>query len=402
MRVIGLISGTSYDAIEAAAVDLDLAEGVIACDLLGSLSVPYPDELAARIAAALPPASTTLEEVCRLDTAIGQAFAGCAAEANAALCDDAAQLVCSHGQTMFHWVEDGVARGTLQLGQPAWIAERTGLPVVSDVRPADIAAGGHGAPLVSLLDELLMRPGPGEPPRAALNLGGIANLTIVADGAPSVAFDVGPANALIDAAVTHVSGGADRFDRDGERAARGRVADEALARLLDEPYYALAPPKSTGKELLHLPYLLDRLAGLELAPDDVVATVTQLTVETVARDVRRYGVAEVVAAGGGTLNPTLMARLEHALGPGARLTTTATLGIPPTAKEAVAFALIGFLTAQGIPANVPSATGARRRVVLGRVTPGDRPPAGGGPAREALRSLVVRTPHPSLRPAARR
>jgi anhydro-N-acetylmuramic acid kinase len=402
MRVIGMISGTSYDAIEAAAVDLDLEDGVVACDLRGSISVPYPDELRARVAAALPPAPTTLEEVCRLDTLIGQAFADCAAEANAALCAGTAELVCSHGQTLFHWVQGGVARGTLQVGQPAWIAERTGLPVVSDVRPADIAAGGHGAPLVSLLDELLMRPGPGEPPRAALNLGGIANLTILSATGPAVAFDVGPGNALIDAAVAHVSAGAERFDRDGERAARGRVDEPALARLLDEPYYALDPPKSTGKELLHLPYLLDRLAGLELDPDDLVATVTQLTAETVARDVRRYGVAEVIAAGGGTRNPTLMGLLEAGLGSGVRVTTTAALGIPPTAKEAVAFALIGFLTVTGVPANVPSATGARRPVLLGRVTPGAASWPGRPPAPAPPRALVVRTPDPPLRAAAPR
>jgi anhydro-N-acetylmuramic acid kinase len=382
MRVIGMISGTSYDAIEAAAVDLAIEADVVRCELLGSVSVPYPDELRRGIARVLPPAQTTIDEVCRLDTLIGQAFAEVAADVDELLCEGAAELVCSHGQTVFHWVQDGRARGTLQLGQPAWIAERTGVPVVSDVRSADIAAGGEGAPLVSVLDELLLRPADGEPPRAALNLGGIANLTILRPPAAPVAFDVGPGNALIDAAVAYLTDGAERFDRDGERAARGRVDPIALERLLDEPYYGAPPPKSTGKELLHLPYLLDKLAGSRLAPDDLVATVTELTVETVARDVERFAVGEVIAAGGGIHNPTLMAGLRRRLS-GVRLGTTAEFGIPPTAKEAIAFALIGFLTVSGIPANVPTATGARDPVLLGRVTPGR------GPTAAMPRALVV-------------
>jgi anhydro-N-acetylmuramic acid kinase len=384
MRVIGMISGTSCDAIEAAAVDLAIEDDVVQCDLLGSRSVAYDAELRSRIERVLPPSQTTIDEVCRLDTLVGQAFADVAADVDASLCAGAAELVCSHGQTVFHWVRDGRARGTLQLGQPAWIAERTRLPVVSDLRAADIAAGGEGAPLVSVLDELLLRPADGDPPRAALNLGGIANLTILRPPASPVAFDVGPANALIDAAVAHLTDGAESFDRDGARAARGRVDPGALARLLDEPYYRAQPPKSTGKELLHVAYLRNKLAGLELAPDDLVATVTELTVETVARDVERFGVAEVIAAGGGTLNRTLMARLRRRLPDRVRLATTAELGIPPTAKEAIAFALIGFLTVSGIPANVPTATGAQRPVVLGRVTPARTLSAG------APRALLVR------------
>jgi anhydro-N-acetylmuramic acid kinase len=388
MRVIGMISGTSYDAIEAAAVDLELEGEAVVCDILGSLGVPYPGGLAERIGALLPPASTTIDEVCRLDTLIGRAFADVAAEVNTTLCAGRAELVCSHGQTVFHWVEDDRALGTLQLGQPAWISERTGLPVVTDLRSADIAAGGQGAPLVTVLDELLLGPGDGGGVRAALNLGGIANVTILREGAPAIAFDVGPANALIDAAVGHVTGGSERMDRDGRMADRGRVDPTLLARLLDEPYYELEPPKSTGKELLHLPYLLEKLDELQLAPDDLVATVTELTVETVARQLERYDVAELTVAGGGTLNPTLMRALERRL-PGVHVSTTADLGIRPTAKEAIAFALIGFLTVNGLAANVPSATGARAPVLLGRLTPVPE-------AAPAPRALRVRTPDPEL------
>ncbi len=178
----------------------------------------------------------------------------------------------SHGQTMFHWVMDGRVGGTLQIGNPAWIAEAAGAPVLSDLRSADVAAGGQGAPLVGLFDVLLLGghpappPGPGHPPRAALNLGGIANLTVVAPGVPPVAFDAGPANALLDAAVERLTGGSERHDHHGRRAARGRVDEALLAALLDDPYYDQPPPKTTGKERFHLAYLDAALARLAAPP----------------------------------------------------------------------------------------------------------------------------------------
>lgn len=376
MRVIGMISGTSFDAIDVAAADLAADGDVLRCRLLGYASRPHPPGLRDRIAAVLPPATTTVEEVCRLDTLLGQAFAGAAAWADAELCGGSAELCCSHGQTVFHWVEDGRALGTLQLGQPAWIAERTGLTVVADTRARDIAVGGQGAPLVGLLDRLLLGHAE-EVARAALNLGGIANLTVVGAGREPLAFDTGPANALIDAAVRRLSGGAESFDRDGARARSGRVHPALLERLLAEPYYRQAPPKSTGKELYH-PGYVDRLAdGLDVGGDDLVATLTQLTVETVAADLERLHVTEVFASGGGTRNPVLMERLGRRLGP-IRLRPSDDLGLPEAAKEAFAFALIGFYTMSGLAATLPSCTGGTRPVILGSVTPGReglRPPA---------------------------
>jgi anhydro-N-acetylmuramic acid kinase len=236
MRVIGLMSGTSYDAIDAAAADLRLDGDVLVLTPLGMLSQPYPPDLRAAVAASLPPASTTVGQVCQLDTGIGQAFAAVAEQAVEQLCGGYADLIVSHGQTVFHWVDDGTVRGTLQLGQPAWIAEATGVPVVSDLRARDVAAGGQGAPLVSIIDVLWLRGRPGVP--VALNLGGIANITVV-HGAP-VAFDTGPANALIDAVVTELTGRP--FDADGVMAARGQVHEELLGRLLAEPYYARPAP----------------------------------------------------------------------------------------------------------------------------------------------------------------
>ncbi|MEU7577148.1 anhydro-N-acetylmuramic acid kinase [Streptomyces sp. NPDC041068] len=385
MRVIGLMSGTSYDAIDAAAADLILDGDRLTLTPLGLISRGYDDGLRAALAAALPPAATTLAEVCRLDTRIGRAFAAAAVEADRELCDGQAELVASHGQTVYHWVEDGQVHGTLQIGQPAWIAEATGLPVVADFRPRDIAAGGQGAPLVSLVDRMWLRGRPGAP--AALNLGGIANIT-APDG---TAFDTGPANALVDAAVSEATDGRLTYDLDGELAARGTVHEGLLDRLLAEPYYAAPTPKTTGKELFHLPYLRTALQGYEKLPtEDVVATLTCLTARTVADAVRSVKASEVVASGGGTRNPALMAALRAELG-GVPLRTSDELGLPSAAKEAYAFAVLGFLTLHGLPGTVPQSTGARHASVLGSITPGRRGapwPEGVAGAQGPLRLVV--------------
>lgn len=307
--------------------------------------------------------------MCELDTRIGQAFAALAVRADRELCDGRAELIGSHGQTVYHWVGEGRAYGTLQLGQPAWIAEATGRPVVSDLRTRDIAAGGQGAPLVSVVDTLWLRGRPGV--CVALNLGGIANLTVVPDGGGEpLAYDTGPGNALIDAAVRHLTDGRLDRDEDGAMAARGTVHGPLLDRLLAEPYYARPAPKTTGKELFHLPYLRAALAGLGPLPaDDVVATVTELTAVTVAGAVRSAGAGEVVASGGGTRNPALLAALRRALG-AVPLRTSDELGLPSAAKEAYAFAVLGFLSAHGLAGTVPACTGARHPSVLGSITPG--------------------------------
>ncbi|MEV6174584.1 anhydro-N-acetylmuramic acid kinase [Streptomyces sp. NPDC051954] len=364
MRVIGLMSGTSYDAIDAAAADLDLVGDTLVLKRLGMVSEPYDDELRDALAAALPPEAVQMAEVCRLDTRIGQAFAAAAGRADRELCEARAELIASHGQTVFHWVTDGRVHGSLQLGQPAWIAEATGLPVVADFRPRDIAAGGQGAPLVGLVDRLWLRGRPGTP--VALNIGGIANLT-APDG---TAFDTGPGCALVDAAARGFSSGRLECDADGALAARGRVHALLLQRLLAEPYYALPAPKTTGKELFHLGHLQAALAGLGTLPaEDVLATLTMLTARTVADAVRAVGATEVIASGGGTRNPVLMANLA-ALLPGVALGTSDELGLPSDAKEAYAFAVLGFLTVHGLPGTDPAGTGARHARVLGSVTPG--------------------------------
>jgi anhydro-N-acetylmuramic acid kinase len=405
--VVGLMSGTSMDGIDAAAADLELDGDVLRLTPLGHDTTAYSAELVAALRAALPPNATTMEAVCRLDTAVGQEFAAAAERARER--HPGAALVVAHGQTVFHWVEDGGrVAGTLQIGRPAWIAERAGLPVVSDLRSADVAAGGQGAPLVSLFDVLLLsgdaalggsrRPDRGDTPRppgprAALNLGGIANLTVVhGDLHPgrALAYDAGPANALLDAAVVALTGGAETCDRGGDRAARGTVDDGLLAVLLDDPFLVQAPPKTTGKERYHHAFTEAALArlGRDVAGDDLLATLTAHAAEVAAAECRRHGVAEIIASGGGTDNPGLMGALAERVAP-ARLRSIDELGVPSSAKEAYAFAVLGFLTWQGLPGNVPSCTGARHPAVLGTITPGGAPLALPPPVASAPSRLEV-------------
>ncbi|MFC0508704.1 anhydro-N-acetylmuramic acid kinase [Micromonospora costi] len=373
MKIVGLMSGTSYDGVDVAAAEFTVEGETLWLRPLGHRGIDYDEELRASIGGLLPPANTTIEAVCRLDNRLGEVFAEAAA-VGLELAGGAADLVVSPGQTVFHWVQDGTVRGTLQLGAVARVAARVGVPVLSDLRSADVAAGGQGAPLVPAFDALLLAPDADAPPRAALNLGGIANLTVVAPGAPVLGYDVGPANALLDAAARRLLGRP--CDLDGARAAAGRVHPGLLELLLAEPYYAAPAPKSTGKELFHAGYLDERLSALgEPVPaDDVLATLTELTARVVAAECDRHGVAEVVAAGGGVRNITLRNRIA-ALGAGRwRLRTTAELGIPAQAKEAYAFALLGWLSWHGLPGAIPSVTGASRAAVLGSWTP-----AGPGP-----------------------
>ncbi|GAB3633021.1 anhydro-N-acetylmuramic acid kinase [Microbacterium shaanxiense] len=369
MRVLGLLSGTSHDGIDVTVVDFSEADGAVRGTVLHEASVPYDPALRARLVAALPPAKTTLAEVCELDTLIGQAFADVAADAAASV--GGVDAVCTHGQTVYHWVDDGHARGTLQIGQPAWIAEAVGAPVVSDVRIRDITAGGHGAPLVSFLDELLLRGRAGT--SAALNLGGIANMTIVREGAIS-AYDIGPANALVDAVIAKYGLNPLGYDEDARIALSGDVDDALLASLLADPYYALPAPKSTGKEHFHLDYVRAHATALgrDVRVTDLVRTLTELTVQTVANDARAAGIGFLAVSGGGCHNPLIMQGLRAAL-PDTEVVLADELGASADNKEAILFALIGWCTMHGVPAIVPGGTGAREPRILGTITPGAGP-----------------------------
>jgi len=383
-----MISGTSHDGIDAALVEFEPRKGVLHGTVLDTATTPYEAGLRDALRRTLPPAELQYADVCRLDTLIGQAFAEVAAAAIAR--GGPVDLICSHGQTVYHWVDGLRALGTLQLGQPAWIAERTGVPVVADLRIRDITAGGHGAPLVSQMDTLLLSDLPGNP--AALNLGGIANMTLLRGPRGPLAYDTGPANALIDAAVISASADTPGYDEDGRLAAAGRVDAELLADLLREPYYALRAPKSTGKERFNAAYLqavLVRHPGL--TNEDVVATVTALAAETVAAEVRGHGIDTLVVSGGGCANPTLMAMLRERL-PGVAVRPSTEFGAPTDAKEAIAFAVIGWHTAHGLPSVVPSCTGARAARILGAIVPGAGPLRLPAPLAETPRALRLSLP----------
>ncbi|MGO1575603.1 anhydro-N-acetylmuramic acid kinase [Agrococcus casei] len=377
-RVLGLISGTSHDGIDAAVVDFEQRGSQLHATVVAADSQQYEPELRQAIIALLPPNQTTIDAVTMADTRIGQAFALVAADMQRRF--DGIDLVVSHGQTVFHWVEGQTARGTLQLGQPAWIAEATGLTVVSDIRARDIAAGGQGAPLASTIDALVGGSRPGV--TGLLNLGGIANVTVV--GEQVRAWDTGPANALVDAVVLDRGLHASGYDDGGAIAASGTVDQVLLQRMFAHEYFGLAAPKSTGKEVFNLDFVEGALDGLSVSDADLVATLTELSAQTVADAVRGEGLAELFASGGGVHNAAFMARLEQLL-PDVRIASSSELGLEPDSKEAVLMALLGWLTAHGHAGSVASATGAARASVLGSITPGVHPLSlSAGPAPTSL------------------
>ncbi|MEV0680438.1 anhydro-N-acetylmuramic acid kinase [Actinosynnema sp. NPDC050436] len=365
MRVIGLISGTSMDAVDVAVGDFALDGPTVVLTPLAHAEHPFPPELRT------PPGSA--QDVCLLDARLGRLFASAAAPHAAG-----ADLVASLGQTVHHHVEDGRCLGTLQLGHPAWIAEATGLPVVADFRVRDVAAGGHGAPLAGTLDALWLAELPGT---TALNIGGIANVTRrTPDGV--VAYDTGPGNALMDAAMTALSQGLRTHDVDGEFAARGHVHEELLARLLADPYYAAKPPKSTGKEHFDRAYLDRVTEGLTMPAEDLLATLTELTARTIAAECAG---TTVIGSGGGMRNPALVRSLREKVD----LRTSDEFGLPADGKEAYLAALLGFLTWHGLPANVPAATGASGPRLLGSITPGRTAPRLPRPAATPVTGLRI-------------
>ncbi|HMQ34489.1 MAG TPA: anhydro-N-acetylmuramic acid kinase [Chloroflexaceae bacterium] len=376
MLVIGLMSGTSLDAIDAALVELGPAgePGALRMAVRAFTMLPYEAALRERIMALLPPHQGSTAEVCQVGALVGEAFARAALKvvADAGLEPGAVDLVASHGQTVWHEVRSGAVASTLQIGAPAVIAARTGRTVAADFRPADMAVGGQGAPLVPYLDALLFA----DPRRrrAVQNIGGIGNVTYLAPGAPPRAFDTGPGNVLIDEAVRHLTGGARGFDEGGRMAAAGRVDEGLLADWLEHPFFAAAPPRSTGRELFgpaEARAMAEAALATGLRPEDAVATITALTAWSIAEAYERYcgPVDEVILSGGGARNPVLCAMIGAAL-PGAAVRPADELGLDADAKEAVAFAVLGYAALHGWPANLTGATGASEPAVLGSITPG--------------------------------
>jgi anhydro-N-acetylmuramic acid kinase len=380
--VVGLMTGTSADAVDAALVRFTGVGIQTTHTLVRYRESPLEDPLRREILEVAGAETLAPERLMRLDAALGERYAAAVLElmAEAGVEPREVDAIGCHGQTVRHLprATDGSGGLTLQLGSSAILAERTGITVVSDFRQRDVAAGGEGAPLVPLVDWWLCRSA--DESRVLLNLGGLANLTFLPRGgafADLLAFDTGPGNAVLDALAWHSSGGAARRDEGGVRASRGRVSQALLEALLDDPFFAQPPPRSTGRERYGVDYagaLQRRARVMMVEDDDQMATVVELIATTVADAVSRFlaprgGPSAVYASGGGVHNPALMAALARRLAP-ARLATADALGVPSDAKEALAFAFLAHQTLCGRPGNVPAATGAGHPVVLGHVTPG--------------------------------
>lgn len=372
------MSGTSCDGVEGAVVLFEESKGQLAAKLRSHASAAY----SATKRKLLLKGAWTAREVCTLNWELGLVFAEVAKQTivTAARHGIEVDFIASHGHTLVHLprTDRTPCLGTLQIGEPACIAEATGLPVVSDFRKRDMAVGGQGAPLVPYADWLVFA----RPDRRVwrLNLGGIANVTSVSRRLDDVtAFDLGPANMLIDAAVRIATKGEMNMDKDGAMAAEGRIDPKLLKLLTEHPYFDREPPKSTGIEDFGANVYLKpaiKKRGETLAPDDLVATATEAVARIIHTSGMRYAwdlggkadaPAEIIVSGGGVRNPTLMGRLRELFN-GTPVTAIDDHGVRSEAWEAAAFAVLGYETLNGRPSNVPSATGARQAVPLGNVT----------------------------------
>ena len=383
MVVAGVMSGTSADGVEVAACRIGPgAEGTPMIEVLGHRSLPYPAAVREAVLRAMAAESISVAELSRLNWRLGSLYADAVAQTMEEL-SSRAELVGCHGQTIYHQATaetylGAPVRATWQTGEAAVIAERLHCSVVSDFRPADLAAGGQGAPLVPMLDFAMFRSA--TVGRVLANLGGIANVTAIPAGSrveELLAFDTGPGNMVIDACMRRLFGR--EFDEDGAVAASGRVVRSEVDRVMQGPYFAAAPPKSCGREEFGAAFCERLIAGCRSAganDADVVATATALTVASIVSAYEQFVMermaitkgVEFVVAGGGVRNDTLMRWLMDELAlRGVTVRRMEELGVAAEAKEAVAFALLAWLTWWGLPGNVMSATGAARPVVLGKV-----------------------------------
>ncbi|WP_324716031.1 anhydro-N-acetylmuramic acid kinase [Carboxydochorda subterranea] len=388
--VLGAMSGTSSDGVTVALVCTRGQALDRQVRLQAYRTVPYPRALRDLVFRLYPPNVFDGATLARAMVGVTEAFAAAVCELleHAGTAAGSVHLLSVHGPTLYYEPPgpDNAGRGAfVELMEPSLLAELTGIPVLSDLRSADLAAGGLGAPLSAFADLVLFR----HPERGRIiqNVGGIANPTVIGPGASwdtLLCFDTGPGNVLIDGVVSIITGGAEAFDRDGERAARGHVHEGLLAELMAHPYIHRPPPKTTGREVFGLPMareLVCKARALGLTDDDLVATVTAYTAESIAFQYRRFvfprfPIHEVFLTGGGASNPTLRRMLAERL-PGLEVKLLDQLGMPSEAREAVIWAVLGDESALGLPANVPSTSGASHPAILGKLAPGRRFSPGG-------------------------
>lgn len=380
MRIAGVMSGTSLDGIDVAIVDIDEGKNGLRIVPLAFHTTPYPEGVRAAILSVSNTMAHT-SAISRLNFLLGELYSDAIIKTcKRAKIDLHSVVLCGmHGQTIFHegkpveYLGRNVA-STMQIGEAAVVSERTGLWTVSNFRERDIAAGGTGAPLVPFVDYLLFRHA--SIGRVALNIGGIANITVIPAGAEPmdvIAFDTGPGNMVMDALVSHLSGGKSHYDRQGQIARGAKVHEKLLESMLRDPYFRQPPPKTAGREQFGQPFVSGLLAtGIPVK--DLIATATELTARSIAGAIaanpgtEKRGIREVIASGGGVHNRWLMRRLRELL-PKQSVKTTADHGIHPDAKEAIAFAVLAYQFVQRRPGNLPAATGARRPVLLGKDSP---------------------------------
>jgi anhydro-N-acetylmuramic acid kinase len=384
MNVAGIMSGTSADGIDVAIVRITPARtrsGRPSLTLLAHQGFPYPAALRRAVLAAMNARSTSTAEIARLNWRLGQAYAE-AIVATLKKHPIKLDLIGCHGQTLYHQARPAAYAGrtfscTWQLGEPAAIASATGVPVVSNFRPADMFAGGQGAPLVSLLDYVLFA----DPKRGRIlqNIGGIANLTAIparATPAAVIAFDTGPGNMIIDALAQKLFN--QRFDRNGAVARRGRILAPALKAALRNPFFGLRPPRTAGREQFGREFAAAFLADcrkISRNPEDAIATATAFTAQSITQSYEQFVLphmktraVDYIVSGGGARNRTLMSMLANHLEPlGCHVSASSDFGLPVEAKEAAAFALLAWQTWHHLPGNVPAATGAARPAILGQV-----------------------------------
>jgi anhydro-N-acetylmuramic acid kinase len=380
-RVLGLVSGTSMDGVDAAVIEID-GKGVrTRANLRHFLAVSYPKSLATRILRLSENHPLPVRELCQLNFLVGEFFARAALRAcrEAGLAPEDVDLIGSHGQTVQHIPgRGGLVCSTLQIGEPAVIAERTGITTVADFRPADIAHGGVGAPLTPYVHWLLFRHP--KKPRSIHNLGGISNLTYLRKGAGAdeiLAFDTGPANVLMDTYVRHLTGGKTLLDQDGRKAAQGRVIERVFTQLLRHPFLKKPPPKSTGREEFGhkmVASLVRKTQGNNLEAEDVLATLAGFTARSIGDAYRRFvlprgDLDEIFFCGGGRRNVTLMEMIKREV-PFARVRLIDELGVDGDALEAVTFGILAHEAVEGQALTLRSVTGAKSPAILGKIVPG--------------------------------
>lgn len=381
---VGLMSGTSADGVSAVLVEIEGNWLNTKFKIIGHKTYPYPNEVREKIFELFDPETGTVDKICTMNFILGKIFAQAAlkiAEECGFPIGDV-DFIASHGQTIHHMprkirIANYESKSTLQIGEPSVIAEETGVLTIADFRPKDVAAGGEGAPISAYADYIIFRSSKAS--RAIQNIGGIANVTYIpksADLSEVIAFDTGPGNMLIDAMVKRVTDGKMKYDFNGKLAAKGRISEELLSWLMNHPYIHRKPPKTTGREEFGEKFaekVFEKAAELGVKGEDLIATVTMYTAKTIAESYRRFLPTmpdEVIVGGGGSYNKTLMKMLKEEIEE-AKIMTHEDFGIPAQAKEPLVMVILANEVIHGHFNNIPSATGASRKVIMGKIVFGN-------------------------------